>query len=229
MEPLSERVFRAGPDGRRAEAGVVLLIALIVLVLMSLAAAAVIRSTDTGTLVAGNLAFRQATMYAGDIAINRAVEELQSGAYTGRTYYRSVFHFKDAAGKPNFKDAARIASDAIWESTGVPCIDENGRATDCAADSGNFRIQYVIERQCKSDPVLSDGEDIRSKCTVDPESAASAMAAAIANKKPSDAVVPPIDAGTLDVYYRVIIRARGPRGGVNFYEAMLAAKAQPGA
>ncbi|AKU14214.1 hypothetical protein AzCIB_4321 [Azoarcus sp. CIB] len=227
MEPLSERAFPASPRGRRAEAGVVLLIALIILVLMSLAAASVIRSTDTGTLVAGNLAFRQATMYAGDIAINRAVEELQSGAFTARTYYRSAFYFKDAAGKPNFKDAGRIASDAIWESTAVPCIDENGRATNCATDSGNYRIQYVIERQCKSDPVLTDGEDIRSKCTVDPETVALAAADAFAKK--SGSTVPPIEAGKLDVYYRVIIRARGPRGGVNFYEAMLAAKAQPGA
>lgn len=227
MELLSERTFPAVPARARAEAGVVLLIALIVLVLMSLAAAAVIRSTDTGTLVAGNLAFRQATMYAGDIAVNRAVEELQSGAFTSRTYYRSAFYFKDAAGKPNFKDAGRIASDAIWESASVPCIDENGRATNCASDSGNYRIQYVIERQCKSDPVLTDGEDIRSKCTVDPESVAIAAADAFAKK--SGTTVPPIEAGKLDVYYRVIIRARGPRGGVNFYEAMLAAKAQPGA
>lgn len=226
MEPMSERPHSACLRNGRSEAGVVLLVVLIVLVLMSLAAASVIRSTDTGTLVAGNLAFRQATMYAGDIAINRAVEELQSGAYTARTYYRSVFYFKDAAGKPNFKDAGRIASDAIWESTAVPCIDENGRATNCAIDTGNYRIQYVIERQCKSDPVLTDGEDIRSKCTVDPETVAQAAADAFAKK--SGSTVPPIEASTLDVYYRVIIRARGPRGGVNFYEAMLAAKAQPG-
>ena len=44
----------------RAQQGVILFIALIVLVAMSLAGIALMRSVDTNVLIAGNLAFRQA-------------------------------------------------------------------------------------------------------------------------------------------------------------------------
>ncbi|MDP1653308.1 MAG: hypothetical protein Q8L56_11360 [Rhodocyclaceae bacterium] len=46
--------------------GVVLFIALIALVAMSLAAVALIRSVDTSTLIAGNLAFKQTATSSGD-------------------------------------------------------------------------------------------------------------------------------------------------------------------
>jgi len=54
---------------RRAQRGVVLFIALIVLVAMSLAGIALIRNVDSGQVIAGNLAFRQAAMHVGDIGI----------------------------------------------------------------------------------------------------------------------------------------------------------------
>ena len=51
---------------RKAQDGVVLFIALIVLVAMTLAGIAVMRSVDTNVLIAGNLAFRNAATSAGD-------------------------------------------------------------------------------------------------------------------------------------------------------------------
>jgi Tfp pilus assembly protein PilX len=56
---------------RRAQQGVVLFIALIVLVAMSLAGIALMRSVDTNVLIAGNLAFRQGATMAGDWGIGR--------------------------------------------------------------------------------------------------------------------------------------------------------------
>jgi type IV pilus assembly protein PilX len=60
----------------RRQRGVVLLIALIVLVVMTLAGIGMMRSVDTGTVVAGNLAFRQSTMQAADLGINTAYNSL---------------------------------------------------------------------------------------------------------------------------------------------------------
>ena len=51
---------------RRAQRGVILFVALIVLVAMSLTGIALIRSVDTNVLVAGNLAFRQGATAAAD-------------------------------------------------------------------------------------------------------------------------------------------------------------------
>ena len=53
----------------RREQGVVLFIALIVLVAMSLAGIALMRSVDTGILIAGNLGFRQNATHVGDLGI----------------------------------------------------------------------------------------------------------------------------------------------------------------
>ena len=57
---------------RKAQDGVVLFIALIVLVAMTLAGIAVMRSVDTNVLIAGNLAFRNAATSAGDAGIEAA-------------------------------------------------------------------------------------------------------------------------------------------------------------
>ena len=61
---------------RRREQGVVLFIALLVMVALSLAAIALIRSADTATIVAGNLAFKQSAAAAVDRSIEQAVQAL---------------------------------------------------------------------------------------------------------------------------------------------------------
>jgi Tfp pilus assembly protein PilX len=56
--------------------GVVLFFTLIALVVMSLAAVALIRSVDTSTMIAGNLAFKQSATTSGDGGIEAAVSWL---------------------------------------------------------------------------------------------------------------------------------------------------------
>ena len=67
--------------------GVVLFIALIALVAMSLAAVALVRSVDTATIIAGNLAFKQSELSlqscSRDARSGRSSESLRSSA--GRT------------------------------------------------------------------------------------------------------------------------------------------------
>jgi len=52
--------------------GVVLVIALVVLIVMMLAGMGMMRSVDTGSIVAGNIAFKQATIHGADRAIDDA-------------------------------------------------------------------------------------------------------------------------------------------------------------
>jgi Tfp pilus assembly protein PilX len=68
--------FRIEPTFRASQRGVVLFFALIALVAMSLAAVALIRSVDTSTIIAGNLAFKQSATSAGDVGINTAMDWL---------------------------------------------------------------------------------------------------------------------------------------------------------
>ena len=60
--------------------GIILFFALIALVAMSLAAAALIRSVDNSTLVAGNLAFKQSAQMSADSAFSLASTYLTAPA-----------------------------------------------------------------------------------------------------------------------------------------------------
>ena len=70
------------PLGRRDQRGVVLFIALIVLVAMSLAGIAIMRSVDTGNLISGNVAFKQGTLSAADRGVDDAFKYLKDNVQT---------------------------------------------------------------------------------------------------------------------------------------------------
>ena len=67
--------------GPRDQRGVALFVALIVMVAMSLAGVALIRSIDTTTSVTGNIAFRQSAL----LQANWAIEDAIAHVYTGDT------------------------------------------------------------------------------------------------------------------------------------------------
>jgi type IV pilus assembly protein PilX len=70
---MQPRILRpAGIRGGRRQRGVVLLIALIVLVAMTLAGIGMMRSIDSGTLVAGNIGFREAAVATADTGVEAA-------------------------------------------------------------------------------------------------------------------------------------------------------------
>jgi len=89
----------------------------------------------------------------------------------------------------------------------VSCVNPAGAAiANCATDVGDYRIQYVIERMCSSNPVLSDLNDIRTRCEY-------------------EARVGVISAFDIPLRYRVIMRVRGPRGTEEWFEAMVSGPA----
>ena len=67
---------RARPSPRRGQRGVVLFIALIAMVVLSLAGVALIRAVDTSGSAAGNIAFREASVTAINLAVEQAVDWL---------------------------------------------------------------------------------------------------------------------------------------------------------
>jgi type IV pilus assembly protein PilX len=77
--------------------GVVLFFTLIALVVMSLAAVALIRSVDTSTMIAGNLAFRQSGGSSTDTGIEAAIAWLSATQAT-----------MQAANKDVYQDAAHV-------------------------------------------------------------------------------------------------------------------------
>lgn len=140
-------------SGRVAkQRGVVLFFALISLLAIMLAAVALIRSVDTSTIIAGNLAFKQAATTSGDAGTEAAVTWL---AATQAANNAKNINF-DTTHTFNITDAARgyysnadpaldLFADATWNAiTAIPAVTDN---------SGNT-IRYVIQRMCRNPNVV---------------------------------------------------------------------------
>jgi Tfp pilus assembly protein PilX len=67
-------------SSQKIQSGVVLIIALIVLVAMTLAALALVRSVDTNNLIAGNMAFQQAAKHSADAGVEAAATWLKANS-----------------------------------------------------------------------------------------------------------------------------------------------------
>lgn len=153
--------------------GVVLFFALIALVVMSLAAVALIRSVDTSTMIAGNLAFKQAATTSGDAGIETAIEWLTATQLAEKTANRDVYKHAthafnngnevagyysalglpavNALGLPEGTNPS-LFSDDIWDAIDpdITFVDSAGNnKTIGVTDTSGNTIRFVIQRMCR--------------------------------------------------------------------------------
>lgn len=150
-------------SGATRQRGIVLFFALIALVAMSLAAVALIRSVDTATLVAGNLAFKQSTINSADIGIEAAASLLEARQRLSNLNVlrdpKHPFNVTCLAIRPaatanptdpgcpaivpgyhsSINPALNLFDDATWNDTNSILVGPNA--------SGNT-IRYIIQRVC---------------------------------------------------------------------------------
>jgi Tfp pilus assembly protein PilX len=199
---LRARVSHGGSCGRR-QRGMVLTVVLAILGLLFLAGLGIMRSTDTGNVIAGNFSFQQSALQASDRAITDAVNTL-SGLVTAGGGNTDVAN-RYLALQQAAIDGHGVPTAIDW--TSVSCVDQTGAAVaDCATDAGNYRVQYYIERRCSGNPDMTDITDIRAKCEYEPSTSA-------------------LSASSIALHYRVIVRVRGPRGTESWFEAMVSGPA----
>lgn len=204
LASASRRSARSRP-GRQT--GAVLFIALIVLVSMMLASIALVRSVDTANVIAGNLAFKQATLQAGDFGVEAAVTALPNIIATtldanvtgsGGTYwYYATRRDTDANGVPTTREAGSVGAATPINWTTVPV------ATTVAGNA----VRIVIDRLCRGPAPVAD---IQENCFH--EGSTSGRSYAIGRK--------PITAVTT-VYYRVTAQVTGPRNTVSMVQAIV--------
>ena len=199
---------------RSQQRGVVLLIALIVLIAMTLAGVALIRSTATTNLIAGNLAFHQSATSAADIGVERALawliaagatlnhDQIGDGASVeGRGY--------SAGGSSALQDPHPNENwSEFWRR-----MESEGRTFPSAAnatpDSAGNRSFYMIQRlcdnpgppntgsvRCAQPPLLSDELDSHGGGMV--------------------------GISTPQVYYRITVRVLGPRNTASYVQTVVA-------
>ena len=196
----------------REQRGVVLFIALIVMVALSLAGIALIRSTDSATIVTGNLAFKQASIAAVERSIEQAVHSLWDGSpaldrtidHPDQNYYACVRNSANtgciAAGAPIPERPFAVASLANF----VPPLN----AGLVPADSAGNKVYYVVERMC----LLAGGTSaIPNNCNI----SAGSLGADPGTEHYFGLIRPG------EAYYRLTVRVEGPRNTVTYAQAIL--------
>lgn len=216
--------------GRSAQRGVVLIVALIALVAMTMAGLALMRSVDTGLVIAGNLAFKQATTQGGDAGTETAIGWLQANAGAGLDadiaasgYYATSKRLMGALPAPG----CDLTADAT-SANGVNWLDENGAATNPGNANCNmtavavpgvsmaagYTASYVINRMCEL-----PGTPTTSVCASFMDS--SSAPGSGSTKGGGHYGSTPLSAGARE-YYRITTRVLGPRGTVSFVQAIVA-------
>jgi len=196
---------------RRAQQGVILFIALIVLVAMSLAGIALMRSVDTNVLVAGNLAFRQAnTMYA-DIAVEAArvwladpanKDVLISDQPGSNTQYWAQWQ----PGLDFIGATSDTTDDYAWDT----------QALVVTSPDPAFVISYVMHRLCKATGAASEAAAGCMRA-----SAGGTSTATTGGTKGSITYGGQALPGVSSTFYRVTVRVAGPRNTKSYVQAVL--------
>jgi type IV pilus assembly protein PilX len=209
--------------------GVVLLIALIVMVAMSLAAVALMRSVDTTTSVIGNLSFRQASI----LPANFAIEDAAAGLFldANPAFVARIADVRVDTPTQNYYATHDPTATGWDDQHGVPRPLQTQAAANALVaagarfqpDQAQNRIIYVIERMCnpKASTIPADNSATSSWCDMMPPKQSPGATindplAAILNAQP---------------FYRVTVRVEhcpdGPNtcllapDAVSFVQAML--------
>ena len=210
----------AGIPLLKQQKGVVLIITLIILVAMTLAAIALVRSVDTGNVVAGNMAFKQGAALAGDSGTEAAITWLAgiAGVVASQTddpangYYATSQETLDMTG--NSGDPSRSLVD--WDGNNCNNAVTNGAATACIqpaalipANAAGYEARYIIHRLCPN-------AGLPNNCA----STSATIAGTSSGAK--DYTSKGGLAGTAETeYYRITTRIRGPRNTASYIETII--------
>jgi type IV pilus assembly protein PilX len=214
------------PGGRivaASERGASLLFALIALVLLSLAAIALTRSVNTGSLIIGNLGFKQDAALAADQAAEAAMAWIQANVagaallndLPASGYYATSLDALDPTGR---KTSVTTRAVVDWDADN--CAGVSGTYSSCITPSaettinGN-RARYVITRLCAA--------------AGDPDALGNSCMSPLIGGNPDDqnragydyAKPTSLGSSTTAPMYRIVVRTVGARGTVSFTEAIV--------
>jgi Tfp pilus assembly protein PilX len=182
-----------------------MVVTLIVLVAMTLAAIALVRSVDTTNVIAGNLAFKQASINAADRGAQAAVAWLESAG--NNVYSDNVPNGYTASEQ---QPAANQSWDSYWNNAIVANNLNICAPTNCASDAAGNVVSYTIHRLCDS---VGAPATIGVVCSYSPSSY-------ILNSSQGGGTV--VLNSINQEYYRITIRVDGPRNTVAYTQVVVA-------
>lgn len=192
-----------------AQRGFIVYIALIALLVLSLAALALLRTSDTAGVIAGNLAFKQAATGAADTGAERAFNELPALAAADVDVPNKYYRLMQAV------NGDGVPASVDWSS--VPCWAAGGGATPVSCtDAASYRVQYVIERLCATPPTAGEAAAaLASKCVSgQPFSSAGGPGSDTSSHAQTTHVfggLAAVSPTRPTIHYRVTVRVQGPR------------------
>lgn len=222
---MSTRSSRLPVGSLRArQDGVVLLVALIVLVAMTLAGVALIRSVDTANVIAGNLAFHHSATNAGDRSSEQAIAKwlAMHSAVNDNTLHQ------------NSKNLGYLASTSdgpkdneSWDTFWKRIQDNDNQVVTVLArppqptcpgkdtlDAACNEVRFVIQRLCANAGDPDPKKDPATGCTQPPPSESPGESFVAGQRQ----AVPP----RKQVYYRITTQIKGPRGTVSYIQTIVA-------
>ena len=195
----------------RNQQGVVLLIALIILVAMTLAGIALVRSVDTTNIIAGNIAFQQAAVHSGEAGAEAAIQYIEGKFVANNPNKRLELNVNDypngyAAATPTAADLNPGSWDSYWAR-----LTAQNRIKTLAADTAGNNVSYTIQRLCQAQGKPLDA----------PTGCISVDGLAIASGNDLG-----VDAAQLaplkQYYYRITVRVDGPRNTQTYIQTIVA-------
>ncbi len=200
------------PPGR--ERGVVLMIALIVLVMMTLAGIAMIRSADTSSLIAGNIAFQQSATITSDQGVEVASAELTASAVAMRSGAALLPYDLDGTayiGNPVAGATAGYISNGMAPALFAPAAGQTWETFWQATLVGNNLVKTLPQDPTTGNTVAYV---IHRLCTTIGSVTAAGMSC-LTTKTLENTLY------RTHAYYRVTVRTAGPRGTVSFVQAVI--------
>lgn len=203
--------------------GLVLFIAMIALVVMSLAAVALIRSVDTNTKIAGNLAFKQSALTSANRGVESAIDWLALQAFnsldtSNKTEgYYAVYGDVDQDGtkdsvEGNLDEPATLRDGALWVDANSAVASGAGIADGVELNSQNT-IRYIIERMCER--AVAPAESVTNKCLFGSSTPGGNEPGEMSNSGAEQ-----LDTGdAINPMYRVTVRVTGPKNTESYTQA----------
>ena len=204
--------------------GISLLFSLMALAAMSLAAIALVRSVDTGTLILGNLSFKQATVSAAEKATEAALTWISTqGAITLQSdspsagYYATSMEGLDVTGGQSTTLTKAIVNWDIDDCAYAP----SGSYASCSVSPSNAvtvnggTARYLITRLClTAGATTATGNSCMTPLIASTTS--SSNRGALNYGMPA-----PLTSTSGGPYYRIVVRSVGPRNTVSFTETIV--------
>jgi Tfp pilus assembly protein PilX len=182
---------------RARQGGVVLIFTLIILLILTIGAVALMRSVNTALYGAGNLAFRRDLMNQGELAVANVIAEFKTGdlSTSASTLNNNLADNYSATMLPSNTQGVPTALLTSALSTTV------GTHADLVGATPDVTIRYVIDRLCSA-----TGTPTGALCVQSTASPTGGTAGNTAVVKPPTATV-----------YRLTVRVSGARAGTQVF------------